>query len=273
MQYVQITFEIADNEQRQLLIATLTDDIEGFEEREYQLIAYLLERDFNEAAINTIATQYNVAYTIEYIPQQNWNQQWEENFDPVIVDDFCTIRADFHSIPINTTHEIVITPKMSFGTGHHATTQLVIKQMRHLSFANKQVLDFGTGTGILAILAEMLGAAEVLAIDNDEWSYENARENAARNHSQRVEVQLNTLDHISTSFDVILANINRHILLQYMEQLSNRLHPSGHIIMSGLLLEDKEMIVTSAAENGLQLKAYGSLNNWIVLLFENQPAL
>jgi len=269
MQYIQTVIEVGENETRELLIARLSElGYEGFEESGETLIAYIPEEDYDADPILSLIEEYGLKSTNNIIPKQNWNALWEGNFQPVIVEGFCTIKADFHELETVTPYEIIITPKMSFGTGHHATTQLMMMQMRHLPFDGAKVLDFGTGTGILAILAQMLGASSVLAIDNDEWSYENATENAGRNNSTKLTIKQGSLD-IATAetFDIILANINRHILLQHMPQLYSQLNSGGHILMSGLLKEDEQIIVDAATAAGLRMLNANVLNNWIAVLF------
>ncbi len=176
MNHIQIIIE-ANDEQQEILIGEL-EEVEaiGFEQTASNLLAYFEEDNFKSYEVNMLLKEYTFHFTT--LPKQNWNALWESNFEPVIVDDFCAIRADFHEPVKDGHHEIIITPKMSFGTGHHATTFMMIQQMRNISFKNKKVFDFGTGTGILAILAVKLGAALVTAIDNDEWSIKNAEENS-----------------------------------------------------------------------------------------------
>lgn len=269
MQYTKVTFLIGEGSAREVLMATLSDiGYEGFEETPEALITYVPETKYNTGDLEQMMDGSNIKYSTESIPQQNWNSQWEENFQPVIVPDFCTIRADFHKLNVDTPYEIIITPKMSFGTGHHATTQLMMTQMQGLDLKDKSVLDFGTGTGILAILARMLGAANVLAIDNDEWSYQNAVENVTRNQCDSIEVQQSSLDGITNNFDVILANINRHILLQYMATFPALLPQDGVMLMSGLLVEDRDIILSAATKEGLILINEQELNGWIALLFK-----
>ena len=267
MQYIEISFSNVNEEQQDILVALLSDaGYEGFVQGSDTLQAYIEESLFNEAELKELSLKNT--YTSATIAKQNWNATWEANFQPVIVEGFCTIRADFHNIPVTTTHEIIITPKMSFGTGHHATTQLVMLMMRDLDMAGKSVFDFGTGTGVLAVLAEKLGAAYILGIDNDEWSVENATENIERNHCHKITIQQNNTDILAAGqFDVILANINRHILLQYMPQLFAATVPGGTVLMSGLLTTDREIIVNAAKENNLQPLDYRELNNWISLSF------
>jgi ribosomal protein L11 methyltransferase len=270
MQYVKITFSVTSQDMSDMLMAKLSDaGYNGFEEDDNKLLAYIETSRFEEGELKAIAGGYMADYETEIIPSQNWNALWESNFEPVVVNGFCTIRAHFHDIEVATLYDIVITPKMSFGTGHHATTQLMIMIMKDLDFKGKSVLDFGTGTGVLAILAEMLGASEVLAIDNDEWSAENANENIGRNQCEKIKVQLGSIEALSyAKTDIILANINRHILLEYMQPSYERLNNSGVILMSGLLKEDKEIIVKAAIDIGFHLVQANEQTNWIALLFE-----
>jgi ribosomal protein L11 methyltransferase len=182
MDYIKITFNDLQPEQKEILIAQLADAAyEGFEEKDKSLDAFISQNNFDTTLLNEISFKYQAAYTLEKMAEINWNQVWESNFEPVIVDDYVAVRADFHKPITTTTFEIVITPKMSFGTGHHATTYMMIELMRYVDFKGKSVLDFGTGTGILSILAEKSGATEVHAIDNDDWSITNAGENCTKN--------------------------------------------------------------------------------------------
>jgi len=268
--HIQVNIAVTDASLREVLIAELSEiAYEGFEEAEEALIAYIQNDAFNEQALKDIMLQHGSIYTTTSIPEQNWNSIWEQNFEPVVVDGVCIVRADFHDIEIITPYEIIITPKMSFGTGHHATTQLMMQQMSKIDFVNKHVFDFGTGTGILAILAEMLGAASVLAIDNDEWSFENAGENIARNSCRNIYLERGSLeDVLPKTFDIILANINRNILLSYMATLYNFTAESGFVLMSGLLYEDKDIIAEAAQKQGFSLQGYQELNKWLIVLFK-----
>jgi len=270
MKHIKVTFTLDGHTHADVLIALLSGiGFDGFEETDQALLAYTEEENYDKQLLNDIAMKQDVVYETEVIEPQNWNAIWESNFQPVIVDDFCTLRAHFHDMEVTTPHEIVITPKMSFGTGHHATTQLMIMGMKNMPFAGKTVLDFGTGTGILAILAEKLGALKITAIDNDSWSVENTIENAARNNSDNIVVKESTLEQMGDeTYDVILANINRHILLRYMSQLYKRINAGGAILMSGLLCEDKEIIVKAAQEAGFQYRQLSEKNNWIAIFFD-----
>mgnify|MGYP003575346821 CR=1 FL=1 len=269
MNHIMISFPEASAEQREKLMALLsTLELTGFEEADDKLIAYAEENNYDEAAITAIAEQLNTTFSIEAVSERNWNEEWEKNFEPVVIDGFCSIRADFHAKPSNVTYDIVITPKMSFGTGHHATTASMISLMRGIDFAGKEIFDFGTGTGILAILAEQLGATKILAIDNDEWSYVNAVENCERNKAQHIEVQQNVIENIGQQqFDIILANINRHILLAYMKQMSSCTKQNGILLLSGILSEDVAMIRAAAEENSFVFAQQKTEGNWVCMQF------
>jgi ribosomal protein L11 methyltransferase len=270
MQYVKVTFLVPGQDISDMLTAILAEaGYDGFEESEGRLFAYIGQSKFNADEVAEIAVQAGVSHETEIVAQQNWNALWESNFPPVIVEDFCTIRAHFHDIVVTTPYEIQITPKMSFGTGHHSTTQLMMLMMRDIDFNGKSVLDFGTGTGVLAILAEMLGAQKILAIDNDEWCVENAVENAERNNCEQITVKIGSLENfVEEGADIILANINRHILLQYMKDLYRKLPPGGTLLMSGLLAEDKDIITDAAVAIGFEFKELREQLNWIALKFE-----
>ncbi len=269
MDYKQITIATAAQEQKDILIALLENiRYEGFEEHEAQVIAYVPSADYSEEELKKILQPFGLNFTIQDIQQQNWNAQWESNFEPVVVEGFCTIRAGFHDIDVDTPYEIVITPKMSFGTGHHATTQLMMQQMSKMDFKGGKVLDFGTGTGILAILAEMLGAGQILAIDNDEWSYDNTVENIGANNCGNITTMKGSIELAETDYDVILANINRHILLNYMSEMYIKLKKDGFMLMSGLLTEDRGIIMEAATAAGFKHLKASEHNNWIALLFQ-----
>jgi len=273
MQHRKVTFTIKDTAEGEMLMALLADaGYEGFEEKENELLAYIDDEQYSEQELRQRLPHEMATFTTELVPAQNWNALWESNFEPVIVQGFCTIRAHFHNLEITTPYVINITPKMSFGTGHHATTQQVMLLMKDILFKELSVLDFGTGTGVLAILAELLGARHVLAIDNDEWSVENARENVQQNNCNNIAVEQGSLEDVPAgdSYDIILANINRNILLQYMDILYTQLKKGGTILMSGLLVEDKEMMVAAAASAGFTYQNGTELNNWIALSFTRQ---
>lgn len=267
MLYQQIIIQTSDIETRAILSAQLDAmGAEGFEETEDALIVYFKEDNYREAELQELLTTTGVSFQSARLEETNWNAVWESNFEPVFVEDFLCIRADFHPAATSVEHELIITPKMSFGTGHHATTWLMARAMRSLSFANKSVLDFGTGTGVLAILAEKLGADYVWAIDNDEWSIRNSGENLLRNQCNRVELGL--VDHISTTgkgFDIILANITKHVILENMHALAARLQPGGLLLLSGLLSTDEQDIRLAASVAGLEVLVVEEKDNWLCI--------
>lgn len=270
MNHIKLSFPVTDEDRRETFMALLSAlDFTGFEETDEFLIAYADESLYDESAVKEIADGLQLTFDREQIGQRNWNEEWEKNFHPVIIDGFCSVRADFHPRPEQVSYDIVITPKMSFGTGHHATTALMMTFMRELDMKDKEVFDFGTGTGILAILAEMLGARSVLALDNDEWSFENAQENCLRNNAAKVTVQLGTADELpeSATFDIILANINRHILLAYMDRMAALLRPGGTLLLSGILPEDKTIIRGQAEKAGFLYGQEQTDRNWVCMLF------
>lgn len=272
MDYIEVSVPNAEKEIMDILVAELAAiGFEGFENDETLLKAYISSGLFEEEPLNDVLTSYNVTAQIHTIQQQNWNAEWESNFQPVTVEGFCTIRADFHEPDNSVEHDIIITPKMSFGTGHHATTQLMILQMKDMDFTGKDVLDFGTGTGVLAILAKRLGAAETMAIDTDEWSYGNTLENIERNGATGIDVKKGSLEVVAgAKYDIILANINRHILLQYMSAMQEMLKGGGMVLMSGILDEDRSIIVEQAEICGLKEVNQMIQENWISILFTKQ---
>jgi len=265
--YLAVDFEITDSRQSEQLIALLSEyGFEGFEESEYTLQAFILEENFVEDDFNTIIQLFSsLKYKKTVVENINWNLQWEESFEPVIVDNFVAIRAHFHK-PIGTVlHEIIITPKMSFGTGHHATTHLVIQQMQAIDFKQKTVLDFGTGTGILAILAEKLGAGNVWAIDNDEWSITNAKENIAQNDCTKIYIEQHNTIPIFKKYDVILANINLNVITANLEAIELVANSACTIIFSGFLKEDENTMKATIKSAGFQYISTHSKGNWIAI--------
>jgi ribosomal protein L11 methyltransferase len=266
--YVQIKIENISSEQSEILIAQLNEiDFEGFEEGEKFLSAYIIQEALNEDELKEILSLYQLTYSKNLIEQRNWNEEWEKNFEPVIVNDFVAVRAHFHEPVKNVLHEIIITPKMSFGTGHHATTYMMMQQMRNIDFKNKKVFDFGTGTGILAILAEKLGAAKITAIDNDEWSANNASENIEKNNCKNIQLLLNDAPLVSHKYDIILANINKNVILQYLIELSNSLTKNGRLLVSGLLKENEAEILEAANKLSLKHITTANRDKWICTKF------
>lgn len=268
MDTIRLSFPVSGST-REILIARLSEaGCEAFEETDELLHAFLPADSYDAEIIARIARESEAELTSLLIAPENWNATWEAGFRPVSVPGFCTVRAAFHEPDPDIPYDIIITPKMSFGTGHHATTRLMMQAMSGMDFAARRVLDFGTGTGILAILAKKLGAAKVLAVDNDTWSVENAAENAVANGTSEIQIIQGSLEAAGTTLcDIILANINRHILLQYMSQLSMLLKQGGQLLLSGILTTDEEMITASAGGMGLIKKAVFQEGDWIAISF------
>ena len=266
--YIQIKISTQNAAQQEMLIALLSEiGYEGFEESENLLDAFIPEDNFDKIALQNITRQYNFSWSSALINEQNWNALWESNFSPVTVETFVGIRADFHSPVPGVEYEIIITPKMSFGTGHHATTYMMMMQMKHLSIKDKDIFDFGTGTGILAILAEKLGAHTIFAIDNDEWSILNAAENIQKNNCRNIALSLSSTPLSVKKVDIILANINKNIILENLAILSGQLKNQASLLLSGLLAADEADIIHAATDLSLVHVKTIQKDKWICLLF------
>jgi len=270
--YIQIQFEKLSADQSGILVAQLSElGFTGFEEEESLLRACIPEEDFDRALLVKLLDSNTISFSESLIKETNWNRVWESSFEPVIVDDFVAIRAEFHQPIHGVLFELIITPKMSFGTGHHATTHMMIEQMRRLDFAGKSVLDFGTGTGVLAILSEKLGAEKIVALDNDPWSIENAKENFVKNNCTLIDVRLFDSADINGHFDIVLANINKNVILDNINHLTRLLTEEGILLLSGILPEDKAEVVEKSREAGLQLNSEDQKHNWLFLRLSHGP--
>ena len=240
---------------------------ESFVETEEGVTAYIQKEEWNHDILNDIqileSDEFEITYTFEDIEQVNWNEEWEKNFSPIVVDDVCSVRAPFHEKP-NTQYDIVIEPKMSFGTGHHETTHMMIQHLLELNLENKKVLDMGCGTGILAIFAEIKGAKPIDAIDIDEWCYTNSIENIERNNCSNITVyQGDASLLIDKKYDVIIANINRNILLEDMKTYAKCLEKDGILLLSGFYEDDLPIIDKEASKNNLKLHKTKTRNQWL----------
>ena len=267
MNYLQIELEINNAAENEILIALLANaGFESFEEADKSLKAFIKEEGFTENPLQDILNIVPVNYAITVVPQQNWNAQWENSFEPIIVNEFVAIRASFHQPVKNVQHEIIITPKMSFGTGHHATTYMMIEQMQELDFTGKRVVDFGTGTGVLAILAEKMGAVSVDAIDYDEWSIENAVENTAANNCDKINlIKAQTID-VGKVYDIILANINLNVIFENLAAIKAVSKKDTLILLSGFIKSDEILMSEALSANGiLQIKTIQK-GEWICIL-------
>lgn len=262
---IKLSFSFPGDDKADMITAELAAaGFTGFETTENHLHAFVPEKDFDAELFNETCKRYGVSAEKTVIPPENWNELWESGFEPVQVDDFCCIRAAFHQPVQHTQHELVITPKMSFGTGHHATTYMMIQLMRNIGFEEKMVCDLGTGTGVLAILAEKMGASSVLAVDYDEQCMENAAENIANNECTHI--QLEKKDTLPAGeWDVILANINLNVLCDNMAGFSAGLRKEGHLLLSGILETDIPKITSVLAENQLKAVNLVKKNGWAAI--------
>ncbi|KYP12977.1 50S ribosomal protein L11 methyltransferase [Flavihumibacter sp. CACIAM 22H1] len=262
--YQQVSITVNDQETREILIALLADaGYEGFVENRQHVLAYITVGDFSKTDLETLLSPFGLTFELETIQERNWNAEWEAGFQPVQVGSFCSIRADFHPAAEGVRFDLVITPKMSFGTGHHATTWQMVAAMERLDFTGKTVLDFGTGTGILAILAEKLGASTVYALDNDTWSIENTQENMQRNQTQRVAVQLAADLDAYPEVDIILANINKHVILRELPAMVAHCKTGGMLVISGLLQSDEADLKTAIENLPLTLINKTNKDSWL----------
>ncbi|MEW7292384.1 50S ribosomal protein L11 methyltransferase [Aquimarina sp. 2304DJ70-9] len=256
----------------EILIAELGEaGFESFVETETGVNAFIQKGDWHQNIFDDIfvlkSDEFDIQYTSEEIEQINWNKEWEKNFTPILVDDICSVRAPFHDKP-NTEFDIVIEPKMSFGTGHHETTHMMIQHLLKTDLKDKKVLDMGCGTGVLAILSEMKGAAPVDAIDIDNWCYLNTIENVERNdchHISAFEGDVSLLT--GRNYDVIIANINRNILLNDIKEYAKSLNPGGSLFLSGFYKEDLDMITEECSKNNLFFVDNFVRNNWIAVSY------
>lgn len=271
--YLEFNFKISPLQPwNEILMAELIEiGFDSFTEEHDGILAYIQKDLFienNLKGINMFANEaVEISYTYREMPNINWNEEWEKNFDPINVENQVSIRAEFHPNQ-NLTHEIIIQPKMSFGTGHHATTYLMIQQMLDMDFTDKTVLDMGCGTSVLAIFAKQKGAGKTVAIDIDEWSVENSKENAERNNVE-LEISQGTADNLGAeNFDIILANINRNILISDIPTYVSILNNGGQLLLSGLCFFDVDDILEVCTEQKLTLKKKLQREEWVSLLLE-----
>ena len=273
--YIGYEFKVAPLQPAvEILIAELGyAGFESFVENQDGVTAYIQKEEWNNAILNDIqilkSTEFEISFTHNEIEQTNWNAEWEKNFNPIIVDNLCSVRAPFHENP-DTEYDIIIEPKMSFGTGHHETTHMMIQHILKNDFKNKSVLDMGCGTGVLAILAEMKGAKSIDAIDYDNWCYLNSLENVERNNAKHITVLEGDASLlVNKSYDVIIANINRNILLQDMAAYVSCLNKNGMLFLSGFYNDDMPIIKAACEKLMLKFEENFERNNWVSLKFLN----
>lgn len=269
-QYFKIQIETETVADSELLVADLSEILYyAFEQEGHLLNAYIIEEDFDEKKLREILPA-NSNFKKEIIKEENWNQQWEQSIEPIVVNNFVVIRPIFHEPIKNVKHDIIITPKMSFGTGHHATTFLMIEMMETTAMNGNVVLDFGTGTGVLAILAEKCGAAKVLAIDNDEWSIDNATENVAANDCKNITIELRSDLPEIAPLDLILANINLNVLTNLSTEISELLKPEAFLLASGFLLKDVSQMQNIFEEKNVWIRKMQQRGEWAAILFQKK---
>lgn len=276
--YTQVTFTVTPNEEvaTDILAAMLAETgYESFVPDEVGMTAYVPHGSYDADTLAQVVAEfplegYTIEYTTEKIEGEDWNAEWEKNyFQPIVVDDLCVIHSTFHTDVPRAKYDILIDPKMAFGTGHHQTTCHMLRAILASDMTGKRVLDMGCGTALLAILARKHGATQVVGIDIDEFAYENALDNIRLNDTADIEIRLGGTDalHRGEVFDYILANINRNILLGDMANYATCMQPGSVIFMSGFYVEDMEMLKEEAARCGLRYDSYAEDNRWAMMKF------
>ncbi len=277
MVYTEVSFNILPYNQfnEEILIGQLEKNgFDSFWQDQEILKGYIPSNDFSSEIINQIKQElephFNIRWTIQELQPKNWNEEWEKNFPYILIADRCLIKAPFHNDTPETEYNIIIEPKMSFGTGHHSTTSLMIEHLLSMNLSDIAVLDVGCGTGILSILASKMKAKKIIAIDNDKWAYENTIENIQKNKCSNIEVVLGDINSIAnTKFDLILANINRNVLLEDMEKYKMLLNRNGSVVISGFLIPDMDIIIKKAKEINLYHNQYKEKNSWVSLILNS----
>ena len=270
--YIAYDFNVSPKEPAtEMLIAQLGYvGFESFVEQDNGVKAYIQKQEWNSKILEDVfllhSNEFNITFEYNEIAQTNWNEEWEKNFNPIQVDDLVSIRAPFHTNP-SLQFDIVIEPKMSFGTGHHETTHMMVQHLLALDLDTKKVLDMGCGTGILAIFAEMKGAKPIDAIDIDRWCYENSLENIQRNNCNHITVYEGDASVLKEKYDVIIANINRNILLSDMKTYTDCLNENGVLLLSGFYKEDIVIIEDEVNKHGLTFETMIQRNNWVALKY------
>lgn len=254
----------------EILIAELSQlNYDSFQEIDEELQAFVKEEFFDEANLNALVERYGITgeIKVEKLEDINWNEQWEKNFDPVFVDDKVQIRATFHEPQVNYKYDIIINPKMAFGTGHHETTHLMVAEQLTLNHKDKCVLDVGTGTGVLAIMAYKLGANALTATDIDDWCIDNSRENLELNQVKNFKILQGTIDKLTLpeQYDIVYANINKNVLMDEIPYYSSLIKDNGLLVLSGFYSKDIDDLKEKAAQNNLNFLHENTRNNWAMI--------
>ena len=273
MKTFEYTFPAPSSDIQHDMLTTMLAEIgfDSFMDEDRSLKAYCSADSRDDIAVEHLLDEPSFSdirlLKVEEMPDKDWNELWEASYQPVVVNERCRVRAPFHDPDPNFEYDLVIEPKMSFGTANHETTAQIIQLMLETDFKGKEVLDMGSGTAVLAILAKKLDAAHTVAIDNDEWAYRNAFTNCELNGISDIEIVLGDASAIHGSFDVVLANINRNILLRDMQHYVAAMRPDAHIFFSGFYTEDLESIKAEAQRLGLRYCRHLSRNNWVAAEF------
>ncbi|GAB4001392.1 50S ribosomal protein L11 methyltransferase [Spirosoma daeguense] len=282
MNYTEVMVRVSPD-YTDILMAELAElGFESFLETDEGITAYIPESDFDEDSLKQLIDKYNpqtaIAYEVSSLEKRNWNAEWERDYEPIEVAGQVQVRASFHELDARFRYDIIINPKMSFGTGHHETTAMVLEQQLDLEFSGKAVLDVGSGTGILAVLAAKMGAKTVVAFDIEEWAVENARENADLNNCPQIIVFQGTIDDLNppthlleqspAAYDIVLANINRNVLLREIPIYTGLMPDKGYLIVSGFYEQDAPDIQQKAEESGLTLIKKLTNHDWTSLAFQ-----
>jgi ribosomal protein L11 methyltransferase len=264
-----------DSEYREILMAEIAEaGFDTFMETDAGFEAYVEMEKFDQQLVHEVKDKYKeqtpLEFLIDRIPKQNWNEEWEKSYEPIVVEDKCIIRAFFHEITQKYPYEIIITPKMSFGTGHHQTTYLMVKSMMKVDHNNKRVMDAGCGTAILSIMASKLGVSHVEAFDIDEWSMLNGKENAEVNNCDNINLQQGKINEVTLKgeFDIILANINKNVLLSEIKIYQNYLKPGGLLLLSGFYVHDIDDLKSECSRYKLKEEFRDEKETWACLLMK-----
>lgn len=277
MKYIEVKFSFSSQEEyvKDLLSSELGEiGFESFSPEEEVLVAYVQTPVFDESALKTLLSEFqfdpNIRYEAKEAEDKDWNEEWEKNyFEPIVIGEECVVHGSFHKNIPTAKYDIVINPKMAFGTGYHATTTLMMKALLRLDLAGKSLLDMGCGTAILAILAKKKGTGRTVGIDIDEWAYENAKENIVINNTPDIEIRLGGADALKEeNFDIIMANINRNILLRDIQHYVKRLHKGSLLFMSGFYETDIPVIEEETKKYGLDKISYEKQGDWVAVRFE-----